>query len=97
MPTFKPRNADYVRLEIDGRRRKLLTYDAFDKFNASLLGLGDLTRRSKPIDALAAVFDLEDFTQFCKQIDPHLSVPNFLHPFLNWLMEQLRNEMKQKD
>ncbi|QLG88939.1 adenylate/guanylate cyclase domain-containing protein [Chitinibacter bivalviorum] len=97
MPTFKPRNADYVRLEVDGRRRKLLTYDAFDQFNASLLGLGDLTRRSKPIDALAAVFDLEDFTQFCKQIDPHLSVPNFLHPFLNWLMEQLRNEMKQKD
>lgn len=97
MPTFKPRSADYIRVEIDGQSRKLLRRRAFDQFNASMLGLGDLTRESKPTDAIAAVFDLEGFTQFCNQIDPHLSVPSFLHPFLSWLMAELRNEMKQKD
>ncbi|WP_410499726.1 hypothetical protein [Chitinibacter sp. S2-10] len=97
MPTYKPSSVDYVRTEIDGRPRKLLSYPAFDRFNASMLGLGDLTRESKEIDAIAAVFDLEGFTQFCNQTDPHLSVPGFLHPFLSWLMAELRNQMKQKE
>ncbi|MGL6042011.1 MAG: hypothetical protein ACRC01_12555 [Deefgea sp.] len=97
MPTYKPRSADYVRTIIDGHRRKLLSYPAFDRFNASMLGLGNLTLESAPTDAIAAVFDLEGFSQFCNQIDPHLSVPSFLHPFLSWLMDELRNQMKQKD
>jgi class 3 adenylate cyclase len=92
MPTYRPRSADYVRTEIDGKRRKLLSYNAFDRFNASMLGLGDLSRESKPTDAIAAVFDLDGFTQFCNQIDPHLSVPSFLHPFLSWLMKQKDEE-----
>ncbi|WP_028450438.1 MULTISPECIES: hypothetical protein [Chitinibacter] len=97
MPTYKPRSSDYVRTEIDGQRRKLLKHESFEQFNASMLGLGDLSLESKSTDAIAAVFDLEGFTQFCNQIDPHLSVPSFLHPFLSWLMNELRNEMKQKD
>ena len=97
MPTYKLRSTDYVRTEIDGRRRKLLSYPAFDRFNASMLGLGNLSRESKPTDAIAAVFDLDGFSQFCNQVDPHLSVPGFLHPFLSWLMDELRNEMKQKE
>lgn len=42
------------------------------------------------MDAIAAVFDLEGFTTFCKQIDPHLSVPIYLSRFLDWLIDQLK-------
>ena len=61
-------------------------------FNPSVLGLGDLTQASVRIEAMAAVFDLGGFTHFCKQVDPHLSVPTFLSQFLEWLMEQLKQE-----
>jgi len=53
--------------------------------------------RSEPTDAVAAVFDLAGFTNFCRQIEPHLSVPYYLNAFLTWLMSQLREEMLQAE
>jgi class 3 adenylate cyclase len=52
--------------------------------------LGDLTNQSSPIAALAAIFDLAGFTNFCKQIDPQLVVPDFLNSFLKWLFRQIK-------
>src|SRR6185503_19067907 len=69
------------------------TSAAAERFDSSLLGLGDLDEASAATDAIAAVFDLEGFTNFCKQIEPQLSVPLFLSEFLSWLMEDVKNEM----
>ena len=61
--------------------------------HTSLLGVGDLAQPATSTDAIAAVFDLEGFTNFCKQIEPQLSVPLFLSQFLSWLMDDVKNEM----
>lgn len=49
-----------------------LSRDSFNKFNPTLLGLGDLRKANKSFEGLAAVFDLQQFTAFCDQRDPHL-------------------------
>ena len=56
-----------------------------------------IRKLSKPTDAVAAVFDLAGFTNFCHQIDPHLSVPHYLNEFLTWLMKQLREETRHSE
>lgn len=96
MPNFKPTAKDFLLAEVKGKQAKVLKKEALDSFNASVLGLGDLTKESSATDTIAAVFDLEGFTNFCKQIEPHLSVPLFLSKFLDWLMEQLKREMIQE-
>lgn len=65
----------------------------FDAFNPKILGLGNITKPSIRVEALAASFDLTGFTRFCSQVDPHLCVPEFLSSFLDWLFEQLRTEL----
>lgn len=68
---------------------------AFDRFGTQTLGLGDIAAPAETIDAIAAMFDLEGFTTFSRQIEPHLSVPHYLNAFLAWLMEEIRiNEIK---
>lgn len=95
--TFTISQGDLARVEIDGQKKRLLTREAFDRFNPSLLGLGALTSEAVSTDSIAAMFDLEGFTTFCKQIEPHLSVPVFLSAFLDWLMNQIKMEMKHKE
>jgi hypothetical protein len=68
----------------------------FDKFNPSVLGLGQLTNESVTKGAICAVFDLQGFTVFCKQVEPHLSVPIFLNDFLHWIFEAIRKETIEK-
>ena len=96
MSTFRPEATDYMKVQDGNETKKVLKTEAFEKFNSALLGLGDITETSDSIDAIAAVFDLQGFTNFCKQIQPHLSVPVFLSEFLAWLFDQLRKEMSQK-
>lgn len=96
MSTFKPTTSDYVYITVDGEKLRLLKHEAHGKFTPALLGLGDLKKRSREADTIAAVFDLQGFTIFCKQIEPHLSVPPFLSDFLSWLMAQLKAEMINK-
>src|SRR5205823_6776965 len=94
MPRFIPSD-DYhlVDLDRDRKNRPALSKKAFNEFDLPILGLGDVAAPAKPTEAIAAVFDLEGFTNFCKQIEPHLSVPKYLDAFLTWLMKKLRKEM----
>ncbi len=96
MPMFKPSPADFETVEIEGTPHRLLRKQALDKFNPDLLGLGDIATESISTDAVAAVFDLEGFTNFCGQIEPHLSVPIFLSRFLSWIMQELRAQTISK-
>jgi hypothetical protein len=96
MPTFKP-VLKYGTVSIDGYSFDLLSKKEFEQFDLRLLGLGDISKPSKSTDAIAAVFDLEGFTTFCKQIEPHLSVPLFLSEFLSWLFGAIKNAMKKAD
>ncbi|MEI7899140.1 MAG: hypothetical protein WCK89_02735 [bacterium] len=67
----------------------------FATFNPAVLGLGDLSCDSKNMQALAAFFDLEGFTDFCGQVDPHLVIPEFLTRYLNWLFQALAEEFRE--
>lgn len=93
MPRFRPDPSEIIPKEIKGEEHLLLAKAAFNRFNASVLGLGDIKAKSESTEALAAVFDLGGFTNFCKQIDPHLSVPKFLSAFLDWLLGRLREDL----
>lgn len=66
-------------------------------FSPALLGLGDISTEGERHDALAAIFDLQGFTQFCSQLDPHLVVPEYLSKFLAWLFDSLRKEATEKE
>jgi class 3 adenylate cyclase len=90
MAIYKTDPSDYQLVKIDGTERNLLSMTAANRFDASLLGLGDLSEIATSTDAIAAVFDLEGFTNFCKQIEPQLAVPVFLSEFLPWLVEQIK-------
>lgn len=69
----------------------------FNKFNPEILGLGNLSARGEYTEALAAVFDLEGFTYFCDQSDPHLATPEFLNDFLGWLFKKLSMGFKREE
>jgi hypothetical protein len=96
VPVFKSSNADYINIDIDGTSKRVFKAEKFDSFDLSILGLGDVKQKSQPIESLAAVFDLEGFTNFCGQIDPQLSVPIFLQSFLSWVLDQIKKETTKK-
>jgi len=81
-----------VSLEGGQKMIKLLTLsnDEFDRFNPDILGLGDVSAPSTQVEALAAMFDLSGFTNFCGQVDPHLAVPEYLSRFLDWLFSEIK-------
>ncbi|MGA3171048.1 MAG: hypothetical protein ABSE62_08530 [Chthoniobacteraceae bacterium] len=68
---------------------------AFDSFNPSVLGLGDIGAESIARTAVAASFDLQEFTNFCKQMEPQFSVPVYLSGFLSWIFTAIKAETKQ--
>ena len=74
-----------------------LTPKEFKQFNTSILGLGEIQKQASVTNALAAVFDLEGFTDFCSQIDPQLVVPEFLADFLSWLFESVSAKFTEKE
>jgi class 3 adenylate cyclase len=69
-----------------------LRREIYDSFNESVLGLGDLTAPSVEREAVAGVFDLAGFTNFCKQIDPQLAISEYLAAFLSWLFQTLKQK-----
>lgn len=85
-------------ITIDKRKEEVivLANEKFERFNPHLLGLGDIRMPSKQIEALAATFDLSGFTNFCSQVDPHLSVPEYLSRFLDWLFDAIKMELVAK-
>jgi len=82
----------FVTVEGGQKQIKLLTLtsEQFDRFNPDVLGLGDISTPSTQVEALAAIFDLSGFTNFCSQVDPHLAVPEYLSRFLDWLFDEIR-------
>ena len=62
----------------------------------SVLDVGDVKIRSVQVPAIAAIFDLSGFTNFCEQRDPQLCVPEFLGEFLDWLFEAIKVEITIK-
>jgi hypothetical protein len=97
MPSFKlPQEATYQ--QDDGSSNvSAVKKEAFDKFNPSVLGLGDIRNESIAVPCVAALFDLQGFTIFCKQIEPNLSVPIYLSGFLNWIFSAIRKETIYKE
>jgi len=80
---------------IDGEQQEVILLDnkKLEKFNPHVLALGDISLPSKQVEALAAVFDLSGFTNFCSKVDPHLAVPEYLSRFLDWLFDTIRTEL----
>ncbi len=81
-------------VEVEGGQKRIkllsLTSEQFDRFNPDVLGLGDISSPSTQVEALAAIFDLSGFTNFCSQVDPHLAVPEYLSRFLDWLFGEIK-------
>lgn len=90
MPTFKIDKSNYLTIKDGDKTVHITKKEAFDKFNQDILGLGNIENKSKQINALSVIFDLEGFTEFCKQIDPHLAVPEYLSEFLKWIFYEIR-------
>lgn len=93
-------NIETVRQEVkvEGKTgfRDLYPEAELERFSPAVLGLGDVGARSRQIGVIAAVFDLSGFTNFCSQVDPHLSLPRFLKEFLNWLFESIKSQFEEK-
>jgi len=96
MGTFKVNKTGHLNIIDEGNTVKIIKKTVFDSFNPDILGLGEIGIKSKQINALSVIFDLEGFTNFCKQIDPHLAVPEYLSEFLNWIYDKIRQESIEK-
>lgn len=96
MTSFRTTQKDYITIKPEGKPIKIITQKKFDSFTPDILGLGDIESKSIQINALSVMFDLEGFTNFCKQIDPQLAAPEFLNEFLNWLFKLIRTETIHK-
>ena len=94
MPTFRLPPDAVLNSKNAARRIKKAS---FESFNPSVLGMGDIDQESRSISAIAALFDLQGFTTFCGQIEPHLSIPVFLNSFLTWIFDSIRNETLRED
>jgi class 3 adenylate cyclase len=66
-------------------------------FSVDLLNIGDLKAPSKTIEVLSVSFDLEGFTIFTRQVDPHLTLPNFISDFFNWLFNNIQYAIKDHE
>jgi hypothetical protein len=76
---------------------KLLDNNTINKFNPSMLELGDICAPCQEKEAVAAVFDLTGFTAFCNQVDSYLAIPRFLNDFLEWFFNNVRQKITEKD
>jgi hypothetical protein len=97
MATFKIEQSDYINVKKGTSAKKLVKKAAFNAFNESILGLGTIESKSKQVNALSVIFDLEGFTDFCKQIDPQLAISEYLGEFLKWIFAQIRKEIINKE
>jgi hypothetical protein len=96
MTTFKINETDFTKIKDEEKNVKIIKKEKFDSFNQDILGLGNIETKSIQTNALSVIFDLEGFTDFCKQIDPQLAVPEYLSDFLKWLFEKIRGELINK-
>jgi hypothetical protein len=76
---------------------KLLDNNILQKFNPSMLELGDIGTPCQEKEAVVAVFDLTGFTAFCNQVDSYLAIPKFLNDFLEWFFNIIRENITEED
>jgi len=93
MKTFK---TEYIAKKIKGREILIIKKENYESFNEGLLGLGKIEVDSHQVDALCVIFDLEGFTNFCKQIDPQLAIPEYLNLFIKWIFNEIKVELTIK-
>ncbi len=96
MATFKLTPNDIKTIKNGTESIEIVKKEAYENYNESILGLGNIETKSTQLNALCAIFDLEGFTTFCKQIDPQLAVPEYLSEFLKWMFEQIKSELIEK-
>jgi len=98
MKTFRPNKEAYILVSEEGKktRVRVMKNEEFDNYNPTILDIGDLRKKSKKINAICAVFDLQGFTNFCNQMDPELSVPAYISGFLDWIFGVIRSETVEK-
>jgi class 3 adenylate cyclase len=94
---FELNSDSYVMVERDGRKLNLVKKEDWQKFDSSVLGIGDISRPSVSRSVICVIFDLEGFTRFCNQIDPDLVIPVFLKKYLDWFFVQIQNETKNRE
>jgi len=92
---YKRVSADKTKYGEEAHSFNSLTQKEFESFNPSVLGLGDVSREGSYVQALAAFYDLEGFTDFCNQVDSHLVIPEFLQRFIDWLFRKLADAFKE--
>src|SRR4051812_277386 len=69
----------------------------FSTFTSQRLGLSDVSKENQPLSALAAIFNLQGFTQFCAQPDAQLVIPEFLGAYTDWHFKELASQMKERE
>jgi hypothetical protein len=67
------------------------------KFNPAMLDLGNLNIPCEEKSAIAAVFDISDFTKFCNQVDAYMEIPRFLNYFLKWFFACIVQGLTEED
>jgi hypothetical protein len=67
-----------------------------NRFNSSILNLGDISQPCQEKEAVAAVLDLTGFTAFCSQVDSYLAIPRFLKDFLDWFFNNIKDGLSQE-
>jgi len=97
MGLFKFSKNAYIDKKIDNNNIKVVKKEEWEKFNSLVLGYGDISKKSEVKSVLCSIFDLEGFTNFCKQIDPQLAVPIFLNKYLEWFFKMIKNETMQEE
>ncbi len=94
MTTFRLYSKDKIKIKKEGEEDiNIIVKESYEKFNEDLLGLGKIETKSSQLNALSVMFDLEGFTNFCKQIDPQLAVPEYLSEFLKWIFAEIKKEL----
>ena len=92
MTIFEPDNSAFATATKDGKSIRVMRSEVFRQFDSRLLALGEIEKGAGTKEVICAVFDLQRFTKFCSQPDPHLTVPNFLNRFLAWMFRSLRDQ-----
>jgi class 3 adenylate cyclase len=67
------------------------------KFNPAMLDLGNLSIPCEEKSAIAAIFDISDFTKFCNQVDAYMEIPRFLNYFLKWFFACIVQGLTEED
>lgn len=73
-----------------------MSADEISAFSPAAFGLAGFGSGVEVRHAMAAIFDLERFTDFAAQSDPHLVVPGFLGAFVDWMFDRVRTLSVEK-